>query len=156
MQCYFVIPNNNTSMHKLFCTNFTLCRPPQISSGIRQFRSHKILHVSPVITTRWPDFCHIGNRTPTQIWQEGMLQNQCSDLTATEEVCDVQVDLRQRVLDKLGELTGEEQPAIPPAPVQHVQTYGLTDAQHTQLTALVAQHTALTTPDLYKVVVRLL
>ena len=85
-----------------------------------------------------------------------MLQNQGSGLTATEEVRGVQVDLRQRVLAKLRELTGEEQPATTPATVPDVQTYGLSDAQHTQMTGLVAQHTALSAQELYKVVIRFL
>ena len=85
-----------------------------------------------------------------------MLQNQGSGLTATEVMRGVQVDLRQRVLAKLREMTGEEQPATTPAPVPDVQTYGLRDAQHTQMTGLVAQHTELSAPDLYNVVVRLL
>ena len=68
----------------------------------------------------------------------------------------MQVDLRQRVLEKLREMTGEEQPATTPAPVPDVQTYGLSDAQHTQMTGLVAQHTALSARELYNVSVRLL
>ena len=75
---------------------------------------------------------------------------------SADEVCGVQVDLCQRVLAKLHELTGKEQPATTTAPVPDVQTCGLSDAQHTQMTGLVAKHTDLSAPDLYKVFVRLL
>ena len=80
-----------------------------------------------------------NNRSPTQIWRDGMLASQGSGHTATDEVFGGPTgDLHQRVVAELRELVGEQAGAAA-ANVTAVtsQRCGLSDVQHMQLLRIV-------------------
>ena len=118
--------NPDTPLHKSIIQTVYI---PVLQSRLDRFRgawnSHRLSSES--------------NRTPTQIWRDGMLANQDSGHTATEEVFSGPTgDLHQRVVAQLRELIGEQAEAAADnvTPVTS-QRYGLSDAQHTQLLRIV-------------------
>ena len=88
-------------------------------------------------------------RTPVQIWREGMLANQHSGLTGPEEVfSEERRSLRQRVLDRVGE--------VPDVVIDEATRPSLDNEQINILNQLLLRPGDVSTADLFKEAVNLL